>query len=68
MALHGHPDPVTWWDEKMHTEAQKAGFVPMGIEWPATRAHTEFKSVLAVHVVDFKWQDQRNSFQRAGVP
>jgi hypothetical protein len=49
-ALYGHPDSVTWWDEKTHHEAQEAGFVPMCVEWPAMRLHRASRLLLVVHV------------------
>ncbi len=52
-ALRGHPDSVTWWDEKTHREAQEAGFTPMGVDWPAMCLHRALRLLLVVYVDDF---------------
>ena len=54
LALYGHPDSGTFWEEHCDEQVKKVGFRPVGPEWPSAYVHDELKLFLIIYVDDFK--------------
>ena len=53
-ALCGHPDSVSFWEDKCNKEVCEVGFESLGSEWPSVFYHKELKLLLTIYVDDFK--------------
>jgi hypothetical protein len=53
-ALCGHPDSVSFWEDKCNKEVCEVGYQSFGSEWPSVFYHKELKLLLTIYVDDFK--------------
>jgi hypothetical protein len=52
--LYGHPDSVSYWEDKCNKDVCEVGFESLGSEWPSVFYHSELKLLLTIYVDDFK--------------
>ena len=53
-ALYGHPDSVSFWEDKCKKEVCEVGYHSLGSEWPSVFYHKELKLVLTIYVDDIQ--------------
>ena len=53
VALYGHPQAASFWEQHCKCGLEKAGFEPMH-DWENTYVHVELGLYLSVYVDDFK--------------
>ena len=53
LALYGHPDFGTDWEQHSHDHVVSQGFIPVD-NWPSCYWHPEHKLFLVIYVDDFK--------------
>ena len=53
LALYGHPDAGTCWEQHCDIKLQEAEFHPIS-GWPGCYSHKKLRAVLTVYVDDFK--------------
>jgi len=54
LALYGHPDSPTCWEQHCNEQAHALGFEDVGPEWPSLFIHPARKLLLSIYVDDFK--------------
>ena len=54
LALYGHPDSPTFWEQHCDELVRAIGFEPYGPEWPSLYFHHELLLMLSIYVDDFK--------------
>jgi hypothetical protein len=64
LALYGHPDSPTFWEQHCNEQVQMLGFVPFGPEWPSVYFHKELALVLSIYVDDFKLAGPRENLAK----
>ena len=53
-SLYGHPEAGANWEAHCNERVEKAGFVPIGDEWPSCFFHDALRLFLVVYADDFK--------------
>ena len=61
LALYGHPDSPTLWEDYCNEKVKVAGFESLGAEWPSTFWHPWLRLMLAAYVDDFKMAGPREN-------
>ena len=54
LALYGHPDSPTFWEDYCNGKVKLVGFNSMGAEWPSMFWHPRLRLLLSVYADDFK--------------
>jgi hypothetical protein len=54
VALYGHPDSVSFWEQYCNEQVGQFGFRGFGAEWPSVFYHSEMRLLLTIYVDDFK--------------
>ena len=63
MALCGHPDSGTLWEEHCDKQVKKAGFDALGLSWPSCYFHRKQNLFLVIYVDDFKMAGPNNTIK-----
>ena len=62
LALYGHPDAGTCWEQHCDLTLKAAGFAPI-LGWSGCYRHTKLRAVLTVYVDDFKVAAHQNDIK-----
>ena len=64
MALYGHPDSGTLWEEHCDTQVKTAGFDALGLSWPSCYFHRKLNLFLVIYVDDFKMAGPKGTIKQ----
>ena len=64
LALYGHPDSPTYWEQYADECVQALGFAPVGPEWPSLYFHEGLRLMLSIYVDDFKLSGPVENLQK----
>ena len=64
MALYGHPDSGTLWEEHCDAHVKKVGFEALGLSWPSCYFHKKLNLLLVIYVDDFKMYGPKSTIKQ----